>query len=492
MKNIIKNNDMFILFLLFIICIIYIYQYNEQLLVNSRNLVNDISEMNQTKILDTIDVVNIKDIIKTLKLSLKNNNRLSMYGSQHSMGGQTIVQNGYRLNMNNFNKILKFDRDMMTITVEPGLKWDELIRYLNTYGYSPMTLQSYSTFTIGGTISVNAHGLTNDETVIGSIVDMTILLSDMTIQKCSKYENSKLFSLVVGGYGLFGIILEVTLKVTFNEKYKMTQFILNTDTFEEAYQNARKHGIVKLAKINVVNFDQIYFYELTKQNKPDQIIVSKLNNKLSSMSAASQMLYKWALPFKSAQKIRYGLEQIKKKPLEVTAVHIEKNQLLFESTVPITKLKNILIDLNQTHILQEFFIPDKDDNFKKWMKIIKQYFVSNNFKNVLLLNIAIRYVKADNLSFLSYAKHDSYAFVFYYRITKTKFGDNELNKINMNLIDNVIKLNGTFYLPYRHHYTKNQLLQCYPEFKEFSNLKDMYDKKNVFGNMWFDKYKNNL
>ena len=45
-----------------------------------------------------------------------------------------------------------------TVTVGPGAHWAHLVRYLNTFGLSPMTMQSYCTFSVGGTCAVNAHG----------------------------------------------------------------------------------------------------------------------------------------------------------------------------------------------------------------------------------------------------------------------------------------------------------------------------------------------
>lgn len=464
-----------LLFAIFFSCDIYANNndWNE-----SAKFANDISELNFTKITNTIDIINESDIINGILLAFSEHKQISMYGAQHTMGGHSIPKNGYRFNMNNFNKILNLDisdENKMTVTVQSGLKWDDLIKYLNVYGLSPMTLQSYSTFSIGGTISANAHGLTNDEVVGNSIV------------KCSKFENPELFSLVIGGYGLFGIILEVTLKITKNEKYKMVQHVLNIDDFENIHKNARDNKIVKLAKINTITFDKIYFYLLEKDT--DNIsVVSKLNNSLNSMSTTSRLLYKWILPSYTGQKIRFKLEEIKGKPLEMQTNIIEKNQLLYESTIPISKLKNIFINLNKTHILQEFFIPNKNDNFKKWMLFLKSYFSELKFNQVSLLNIAIRYVETDNVSFLKYAKNNSYAFVFYYRVNKTKNADDILKQIHTDLTNSAIDLGGTFYLPYRHHYTKKQLLTCYPEFAEFVKLKNKYDHSNLFGNLWFDEY----
>lgn len=102
-----------------------------------------------------------------------------------------------------------------------------------------------------------------------------------------------------------------------------------------------------------------------------------------------------------------------------------------------------------------------------------------------LLNLTIRYVKADKLTALSYAKVDSVAFVFYYRLPKTAEADEYLHMINQVLSTRAIQLDGSFYLPYRLHYTKEQLETCYPNFKKW--LAGL-PKSRIFSNMWLVKY----
>ena len=57
---------------------------------------------------------------------------------------------------------MQFDRDSGTIVCESGCTWADLILYLNQFGMSPRTMQSYSTFSVGGTLAVNGHGITTD------------------------------------------------------------------------------------------------------------------------------------------------------------------------------------------------------------------------------------------------------------------------------------------------------------------------------------------
>jgi UDP-N-acetylenolpyruvoylglucosamine reductase len=453
-----------------------------------------VSELNSTKVIDTIYIHNLEDIRTIVKLAKNNKKTIGICGTKHSMGGQSIAQNGYRLDMKNFNNILKLDVKNKLVTVEAGVLWCDLIKYLNTYGLSPMTLQSYSTFSIGGTISVNAHGITNDFAIIESIKELKIVDDNNHILICNRNENYELFSLVVGGYGLFGVIYEITLKVEPNVKLRIHKKDLNTQNFMKFYEKILndKNVNVKLARINTTNMDDIYLYYFINEKNNDVKIISKLSKKPNELSKLNQFMYKWLLPSITLQKIRFNIEKNTDKPIDVNVGeddpdNIDRNQLLYESAEPMAKLYNVLIDLNRTHILQEYFIPSI--NFKKWMLYLKEYFVNRLMQNVSLLNITIRYIKKDNTTFLKYAKEDMYAFVFYYRISKDEEGDDEIKNIHMDLTDKVIKMEGTFYLPYRHHYDLYQLVKCYPKIIKFIEKKNEYDPDNMFTNLWYNNIK---
>eukprot|EP00656_Telonema_subtile_P017121 TRINITY_DN19120_c0_g1_i1.p1 TRINITY_DN19120_c0_g1~~TRINITY_DN19120_c0_g1_i1.p1 ORF type:complete len:209 (+),score=24.93 TRINITY_DN19120_c0_g1_i1:73-699(+) len=154
----------------------------------------------------------------------------------------------------------------MCIRDSPGTLWGQLVRYLNTFGLSPMTMQSYCTFSVGGTCAVNAHGITNDRTMIESVCSVRCVMPDGTTRTVFPHE--ELFGLLIGGYGLFGIITELTLKVRANVKLGMEMVQLSVEEFSSYYQqfldNEDGNGDptleVKIARINVISGDSISLF----------------------------------------------------------------------------------------------------------------------------------------------------------------------------------------------------------------------------------------
>lgn len=158
--------------------------------------------------------------------------------------------------------------------------------------------------------------------------------------------------------------------------------------------------------------------------------------------------------------------------------------------MPLSKLYSPLLKIDDTFILQEYFVPFK--SFSNFVAGLSEVVLEkiNKEQMLALLNVTIRYVKKDVDSALPYSTHDGgvFAFVLYFRIRRTKEADELLAKYHKQLADLAINEGGTFYLPYRHSYTAKQLEKAYPSFQQFCKKKKEYDPMNLFGNLWWDQY----
>ncbi len=182
--------------------------------------------------------------------------------------------------------------------------------------------------------------------------------------------------------------------------------------------------------------------------------------------------------------------------------------MLHESAAPLARLYAPLLKCDDTFILQEYFIPR--EQFRTFITDLKDVIMTRVHKTIesgdssvkkaaaaaggstlmTLLNITIRFVQPDTDSALPYATHPSgvYAFVLYYRIRRTAEADAALQQCHSLLADAALRLGGTFYLPYRHHYSDEQLHRAYPSFKHFCAQKHRFDPTGMFGNLWWDRY----
>jgi hypothetical protein len=78
-------------------------------------------------------------------------------------------------------------------------------------------MQTYSNFTVGGSLSVNVHGrYVGEGPLVRSVESIKVVLADGSVQEASRAENSELFFGAIGGYGGLGVIVEATLNLAAN------------------------------------------------------------------------------------------------------------------------------------------------------------------------------------------------------------------------------------------------------------------------------------
>ncbi len=134
-------------------------------------------------------------------------------------------------------KRLTIDAKTNILRAQSGARWADIIPYLDRHGRSVAVMQSNNTFSVGGSISVNAHGWQPNHPPIASTVEsFRLLRDDGSIVRCSRTENAELFSLVLGGYGLFGVILDVDLRVVPNVRYRLEHFVIPSDQYGDLYE----------------------------------------------------------------------------------------------------------------------------------------------------------------------------------------------------------------------------------------------------------------
>src|SRR5262249_107350 len=147
-------------------------------------------------------------------------------GGRHAMGGQQFGAGTLLVDLRKMNRVLNLDTDSGIVEVEAGALWPELIvEYLDSQKDRPQQwgLAQKQTgadmLTIGGTLAANGHGrgLTM-KPFIGDVESFTLVNASGAVVRCSRRENPLLFSLAVGGYGLFGIVYSVSLRLALRLK----------------------------------------------------------------------------------------------------------------------------------------------------------------------------------------------------------------------------------------------------------------------------------
>lgn len=227
------------LFLLVSLCF-YDYLKNDSL-DQDPFLVTDYSRLHPVKVERVVEGREEEQLIHLVKEANEKKLTISIAGQRHSQGGHTYYKDGIVVDMTPYNKILSILPKEKKIVVQAGATWKDVQDAINPYGLSVKTMQSQNIFTVGGSISINAHGRDiRNGSLIKSVDSFRLLMADGQIKQVSRTENSDLFPLVIGGYGLFGIIMDVTLTLTEDEIYRVSSDATTVREYSDYFRNKVK------------------------------------------------------------------------------------------------------------------------------------------------------------------------------------------------------------------------------------------------------------
>jgi hypothetical protein len=297
---------------------------------------NDVSRLNQTRIDSLVQISPHSDSVilqlrQLLQYAQKRQLPVSIAGAKHSMGGHTIAPDGVRIDMLPFKK-LSLDTTTGILTAGAGALWSEVIPYLNGYGRAVYVMQSDNAFSVGGSVSVNCHGWQHNTPPIAStVISFRILTVDGRLVHCSRQENRELFSLALGGYGLFGIILEVDLQTVPNEVY--TYHRLQMPSSE--YLNYYRQYVDENSKVRMVfgrlNVNKADFLEKATLNYFQYEAPAGKNHPLPDpgFSRLKRTIFEGTKEDDYGKKLRWDLEQLVSKTM--TGSTYSRNQIMNES-----------------------------------------------------------------------------------------------------------------------------------------------------------------
>lgn len=128
-------------------------------------------------------------------------------------GGVIPVKNGIVIDMSPFRKIAPIDVINKTVTVEAGARWSDIDITAKQYGLCLMTYPSSKFSTVGGWISTGGIGINSFKYghLSKQIESIKIVTAAGEIRQFSPSDSE--FDYYISTEGIFGIVVEVTLKL---------------------------------------------------------------------------------------------------------------------------------------------------------------------------------------------------------------------------------------------------------------------------------------
>lgn len=452
---------------------------------------NDASCLNRTPVHGVVRVGHEDDVRAALGFARQHGLRVSIAGVRHSMGGQAFAPGALVLDMTAFNRVA-LDAATRTLTAQSGATWHDIQIVLHPR-FAVKAMQSTDIFTVGGSIAVNAHGMDHTAGSVGrTLRAMRVMLADGSVVRASRAENAELFGLVLGGYGLFGVILDAELEVTDNVVYRSERRVVDYRAFPDLFAREIQpdaavgllYGHLSTASRSLLREMLLYSYRRTGapgQPVPELTEVSgvklrRLVFNLAKLGALPMEAKWWAEKYLEPRlescPVSRGQAQT-----EGEACLVPRNQPMHDS---VRYLKNGLA--GETDILHEYFVPR--DRFVPFVDGLRDAVRAGG---VTLLNASVRVVHAED-TVLTYAPTDMFAIVLYVNQTVDARGHGRMRRLTGELIDLAARHGGTFFLPYQLHYSAEQLARAYPRIGDFFAAKRRWDPDGLFTSTFHDRY----
>jgi FAD/FMN-containing dehydrogenase len=448
-----------------------------------RAIINDASHLNPTPVAIhlTVRTDSEAEVIARLRTELKAaaaaKRPFAAAVARHSMGGQSIPRDGTAITFTNGS--CEIDSSRMTFRASAGATWRDVITTLDKAGFSPAVMQSNNDFGVGSTFCVNAHGWPVPYGPFGSTVRaVRVMMADGNILKCSSEENPELFGLAMGGYGLFGVVLDVEAAMVPNVLLKPTFEKLPCHDFAQRFITVVDDVHVKMAygRLSVANrgfFEQALLCSFRQLPTPAEGLPPASSK--GALTTISRDIYRAQIGSELAKRARW-LVETRVGPAESSVA--TRNSLMNE---PVANLADW--DKSRTDILHEYFVAP--ERFPEFVRACQDIIPASGLE---FLNVTLRYLKPDPQSVLAYARERRIGAVMSFSQSVSPDGERKMLTMTEALIDRVIGLGGAFYLPYRLHARPDQVSAAYPRFDEFVERKRYYDPGLLFRNLMWSTY----
>ena len=425
-----------------------------------------------------VDEVYAPGSVEQLQHILKNSNKpVSIGGGRFSMGGQTAHPGSLHIDLRGLDKILEFDPRQRTIRVQAGIRWKQIQDRIGNYGLAVKIMQTYSNFSVGGSLSVNCHGrYVGLGPIILSVNSIDLLRHDGELVRASPTRNSRTFYGAIGGYGALGIIVAAELELAENRRIeRLNQKMPITQYLRYFRENVRDNATAVFHNADMIppKFAKLRAVTWQETDKP-------VNRGSKSSGTRLFLLEKymlWAITESPAGHLRR--EYIFEPLLYLRQKVIMRNQ---EADYDVAELEPLSRD-KATYVLQEYFVA-----VEKLLEFSTALGEILNRHDVNLVNISIRHAHPDPGSMLAWARQEVFAFVLYYKQGNAAWERERVAVWTRELIDAAIACGGAYYLPYQPHARYDQFHAAYPNAKRLFKLKDKLDPDYRFRNILWEKY----
>ena len=449
--------------------------------------VNDThSGLNPTLVGGVERVQSIAGIERAIATASAAGRAVAICGARHAMGGQQFGADVILVDTSGIDRVIAFDVARGLIEVEAGIRWPAVHTWLvHTQGEraGAWTFRQKQTgadgLSIGGCLSANIHGRGLDlPPFVSEVEAFTLIDASGRMCRCSRAENRELFGLAIGGYGLFGVIATVTLRLTPRRKLRRSVEVREVDDIIDSFDERIAAGFA---------YGDFQF-------AVDPASDAFLRRGVFSCYA----------PVADSTPIPAGQKTLSEDDWRrlVLLAHVDKaaafdhyarHYLATSGQVYLSDAHQMSVYLDDYHreidralghrgseVITELYVPRP--RLADFMAAAACDFRANAVEAIYG---TVRLIRREDETFLPWAREDWACVIFNLHVRHDPGGLAHAAEAFRRLIDLAIARGGSYYLTYHRHATRAQLEACYPRFPEFLRWKRVYDPDERFQSDWY-------
>jgi hypothetical protein len=456
-------------------------------------VVNDVhSQLNRTWVRGVETPASLEDLQATVRRARARDASLCVAGGQHAMGGQQFGTGAVLVDMSSMRRVLRFDPDRREIEVEAGIQWPELIAFTaraqagrrDQVGIIQKQTGA-DRLSLGGALASNVHGRgLRLGPIVGDVESFVLVDARGEARRCSRSENADLFRLAIGGYGLFGVVASVTLRLAPRRKLERVVQLVDLADLMPAFERRIAEGclygdfqyVTDPASEGFLTSGILSCYRPV----PDDTPIPEAQAELSP-SDWRELYYLAHTDRASAYEVYSGhylstSGQVYWSDTHQLSVYLDDYHGELDRRVGAA--------VPATEMISELYVPRPA--LAGFMAAVREDFLRNRPE---LIYGTVRLIERDEETFLAWAKEPYACVIFNLHVPHSASGVAGAKADFRRLIGRAVERGGSFFLTYHRWATREQVEACYPRFGEFLRLKRERDPGELFQSDWYRHYR---
>jgi FAD/FMN-containing dehydrogenase len=455
-------------------------------------LVNDVhSQLNETRVAQVVTPTSTGAVQEILRRAASEGRAVSVCGSRHAMGGQQFGAGIALVDLRSMHRVRRFDAERGLVEVDAGIEWPALVQFLverqqgaaKQWGIAQKQTGA-DRLTIGGALAANAHGRGLRMTpFVGDVESFELVDANGERRLCSRTENRDLFRLAIGGYGLFGVITGVTLRLAPRQKIERVVEVRTVDGLMDAFAQRIGDGYLYGDFQYAIDPRSDDFMRRgvfsCYRPVPDTTPIAVGQKELSDADWSA--LLHLAHADGSAAFDRYAryyattTGQVYWSDLHQLSTYLDDYHRALDAR---------LGGARATEMITEIYVPRPA--LASFFEEVRETFRGNG---VPIVYGTVRLIEQDRETFLPWARESWACTIFNLHVEHTPAGIERSADAFRALIDMAIRRNGSYFLTYHRHARREQVEAAYPAFAEFLAQKIRHDPHERFQSEWWRHYR---